>query len=186
MTKLAKFILFFSSYSPLFLMLAIKFKGNDVDLRLFSLGHVQIFMFCLFFAGVAGLSVIIITDKRSSAGPHEITQVQPAGTEAASYLAAYLLPFMTTSEPSGPDLVSYAIFFMMAALIHLHTSVAQINPLLYIMGYRVLKVRTKLGLNAYLVTRRHIQENEVIKASKFGDDMLIERREAKYSTEEEE
>lgn len=185
MTKIAKFTLFFSSYSPLFLMLAVKFKGDDVDLKLFSLGYIQIFMFFLFLAGAAGLSAILITDKKTSASPYKITHVQPAGTEAASYLAAYLLPFITTSTPSILDLVSYAIFFIMAALIHIHTSVAQINPLLYIMGFRVLRIRTKFGLNAYLVTRRHVHEDEVIKASKFGDDLLIERRKSNDLKEEE-
>ncbi|MFE6387230.1 hypothetical protein [Nocardiopsis dassonvillei] len=175
MTLAARAILFFSSYSPLFALLAIRFEGGGVDLFVISLSPIRILLASLALAGLAGLAFLFIIDKRNNPSPFKIESVSPAGSEAASYLAAYLLPFMTSSTPSWTDLISYFLFLCIAALIHFHSSIVQINPLLYLMGYRVLRIRDNKGLNAYMVTRREITEGEVVMASKFGNDMLIER-----------
>ena len=72
----------------------------------------------------------------------------------AAYLATYLLPFVTLSEPSDRDVVSYLLFLLVAALIYVQSDLLQINPVLYLFRRRVVKVTTKAGWQAYLVTPR--------------------------------
>jgi hypothetical protein len=162
---LGKPLLFLSSYAPLFALLAIRFEQR------------WLWITCAAFAGVglASLLLLLRLDARSEPGPHVLASAADAGGEAASYLASYLLPFLTVAVPSLRDVIAYAGFLIVVAVITLRTSVAQVNPLLYLIGYRVLSVTDDRGLRAYIVTKRSLQPGERVAATRFRDDVLIDR-----------
>ena len=85
------------------------------------------------------------------------------------------MPFLTVAEPNGRDVAAYAGFLAVAATISLRSSVAQVNPLLYLLGYRVLAVTSDQGLRAYLITRRTVLANSSVLATRFRNDVLIDR-----------
>lgn len=84
-------LLFLSSYAPLFGLLAIRFE------------QLWLWISCTVLAalGVVCLWLLLRLDARSSPGPHTLASVRDAGVEAAGYLAAYLLPFLTVATPTG-------------------------------------------------------------------------------------
>ena len=51
----------------------------------------------------------------------------------------------------------------------------QANPLLYLLGYRVLSVIDSNKVHAYVITRKAVQVGETLQASKFKDDVLVDR-----------
>lgn len=169
---LGKPLLFLSSYAPLFGLLAIRFE------------KLWLWIGCLVLAtlGIGSLLLLLFLDRRASPGPHNITSVRQAGTEAASYLASYLLPFLTVSTPSVRDVLAYTGFLIVAAAVYLHSSIMQINPLLYLLGYQVLEVTDDRGLTGYLVTRRRVRAGDLVMASRFRDDILIDRSGPQRST----
>ena len=77
--------------------------------------------------------------------------------------------------PTPRDVIAYAGFLVIAAAINLRTSVAQVNPLLYLLGYRVLSVTDDRGLRAYIITKRSLQPGERVAATRFRDDVLVDR-----------
>ena len=158
-------LLFLSSYAPLFALLAIRFEQRWLWISCTVLAVI----------GVVSLWLLLRLDARSSAGPHTLTSVQDAGGEAASYLATYLLPFLTVSTPTVRDVLAYAGFLLVAATISLRSSVAQVNPLLYLLGYRVLSVTDDHGLHAYMVTRHRPPAGNRVLATRFRDDVLVDR-----------
>jgi hypothetical protein len=162
---LGKPLLFLSSYAPLFGLLAIRFETR------------WLWITCVVLAGlgVASLLLLLRLDARSEAGPHVLASTADAGGEAASYLASYLLPFLTVATPTLRDVIAYAGFLVIAAAINLRTSVAQVNPLLYLLGYRVLSVTDDHGLRAYMITKRSLQPGERVAATRFRDDVLVDR-----------
>ncbi|HEX4393440.1 MAG TPA: hypothetical protein VH084_18135 [Mycobacterium sp.] len=162
---LGKPLLFASSYAPLFALLAIRFNQLWLILVCGSLA----------VAGVGALWLLLHLDARATPGPHDLSTTKDAGAEAGAYLGAYLLPFLTVSSPSARDAIAYGAFLVVAASIYLHSSVVQINPLLYLLGYRVLEVVDTHGLRAYLVTRRRVGAGQRIAATRFRDDVLIDR-----------
>ena len=66
--------------------------------------------------GVVSLWLLLRLDARSSPGPHTLASVRDAGVEAASYLATYLLPFLTVATPTVRDVLAYAGFLLVAAV----------------------------------------------------------------------
>jgi hypothetical protein len=108
-------LLFLSSYAPLFALLAIRFEQR----------WLQISCTVLAVTGVVSLWLLLRLDARSSPGPHTLASVKDAGGEAASYLATYLLPFLTVATPTIRDVLAYAGFLLVAATISLRSSVVQ-------------------------------------------------------------
>lgn len=158
-------LLFLSSYAPLFGLLAIRFEQR------------WLWISCLALAvlGVASLLWLLKLNDRSSRGPYDLATVRDAGGEAASYLATYLLPFVVVSTPTVRDVIAYAGFLLVAALISIRSDVAQVNPLLYLLGYRVLAITDDHGLQAYMITRYPRRAGDRVQATRFRDDVLVDR-----------
>jgi hypothetical protein len=168
---LGKPLLFFSSYAPLFGLLAVRFQSR------------WLWIPCAGLAGLGVFSMLLLLrlDARASSGPHTLTAAKDAGGEAAAYLAGYLLPFLTVATPTVRDVIAYVGFLLVAASIHIRSAVAQVNPLLYLLGYRVLSVTDDRGLNAYLITRRRVSAGELVLATRFRDDVLVDRTQTQHS-----
>jgi hypothetical protein len=164
---LGKPLLFLSSYAPLFALLAIRFKQPWLWISCALLAGV----------GVGALWLLLRLDARSAPGPHVLASADDAGAAAAAYLAGYLLPFLVIPTPTVRDVIAYAGFLVVAAAIHLRSSVVQVNPLLYLFGYRVLSVTDVNGLRAYMITRHTVSAGAQILATRLRDDVLIDRTE---------
>lgn len=158
-------LLFLSSYAPLFGLLAIRFEQR------------WLWISCTVLAvlGVVCLWLLLRLDARSAPGPHTLASARDAGVEAAGYLATYLLPFLTVATPTARDVIAYAGFLVVAAVINLRSAVAQVNPLLYLLGYRVLSVADDHGLHAYMITRQPRSGGDRVLATRFRDDVLVDR-----------
>jgi hypothetical protein len=163
---LAKPLMFLSAYAPLFALLAIRFQPRPLMLTCAGLA----------IAGLASLLLLLNLDSRSEKGAHKLIEVKDAGAEVGAYLGAYLLPFVTVTSPNFRDEVAYLLFLVVAAAVYVRSSVVQINPLLYLLGYQVLAVVDKNHLRAYLVTRRKYRVGDIVQATRFSDDVLIARR----------
>lgn len=158
-------LLFLSSYAPLFGLLAIRFQPP------------ALWISCVVLAalGVVSLWWLLKLDNRSTRAPYELTAVRDAGGEAASYLATYLLPFLTVSTPTAREVIAYAGFLLVAALISVRSAVAQVNPLLYLLGYRIMSITDSNRLNAYLITRHSRRAGDRVQATRFRGDVLVDR-----------
>lgn len=159
-------LLFLSSYAPLFALLAARFEQR------------WLWVSCAVLAalGVGSLWLLLRLDARSAPGPHVLASAHDAGPEAAAYLASYLLPFLTVATPTPRDVIAYLGFLAIAGIIHLRSSVAQVNPLLYLLGYRVLSVADDRGLTGYMITRSQALSGAHVLATRFRDDVLVERK----------
>lgn len=162
---LAKPLLFLSSYSPLFALLALRFQP------------IWLIITCIVLAlvGMISLGLLFRLDARASRGMHTLEDAKPAGAEAGAYVGTYLLPFVTVSTPSIRDAAAYAVFIVIAATIHLRSSIIQINPLLYLIGYKVISIVDTNELGAYVVTRQSLRKGDTIEATRFGNNVLINR-----------
>jgi hypothetical protein len=156
--------LFLSSFSPLFLILALRFE-NPV-LRLVSL-----------VAAVVGLGsawFILGAERGKGAGSFEVKTIEDKGPEVAGYLASYLLPFVALDEPGAALAAGYLIFLVVAAMVYVQSDMVQINPVFYLLGRRVQKVTTSASdWPAYLITRDRALPRETILATTLTNGVLV-------------
>ncbi|SCL66937.1 hypothetical protein GA0070608_3403 [Micromonospora peucetia] len=166
---LIRVLLFISSYSPLFALLAIRF--DQTWLRLVCAG-----LACL---GLASFVLIFRLDGKKSKGAYRIVKVTDAGSQVAGYLASYLLPFLTVSTPSVKDIVAYSVFLGVVCAVYVQTSLLQINPVLYLFRWQVFEVEDSQGFRGFVISRNRILSNSDILATRFGDNVLIDRTKVK-------
>ena len=162
---LGKPLLFFSSYAPLFGLLAIRFQQPYLWASCLGLAVV----------GVTSLLLLLHLDAHTSRGAYTLLTTRDAGPEAASYLASYLLPFLTVATPSIRDIAAYIGFLIVAASIYLRSAVVQVNPLLFLLGYRILAITDDNGLRGYMITRRSISTGSEVIATRWRDEVLVDR-----------
>lgn len=159
--------LFACSYAPLFLILAIRFDNPWLSAACYLLTAIST---------ILGVSVIGAI-KRKTPGDYLITKTDDRGPEVSGYLATYLLPFVTVSQPSVHDLVGYTVFLIVAATVYVRSEMMQINPTLYLLGWKVVAVKTADGLSTYLLTKRNIGAKSTIRAVRVQNTLLIEHSE---------
>lgn len=160
-------LMFLSSYAPLLLILAIRFDESWLRATCVALAAV----------GIVGLLALMRLHREplGQQGRHTLTGVRGAGEGASSYLAGYLLPFVTIGNPSLTDLIAYAGFFVVAYVVTTRTGIIQVNPTLFLLGYRVDSITDEHGAQRYLLskTRDSITHGVTVRASRMSNDVLI-------------
>ena len=133
-----------SSYAPLnFIMVA-------------RLHHWDVLRWTFLAVGLWGvgdaLRVTVLASK-TQAVKRAFIEVRDSGSEIAAYLATYLLPLLAAPTPSAGDVIGYAIYGLMIAVITLRSDLAHVNPTLYALGWKVVSVTASNGDQRYLVCR---------------------------------
>lgn len=134
---------FLSSYVPLFLILAARFDG--LFLRLACLGIAAV--------GLATTTLALHAVQRKAPFYVDAKRVADAGSEAAGYLATYLLPFVTVAKPDRWDLIGYLIYGIVAWIVYVRSDLLRVNPTLYLFNRRVLTIDRGDGRQDYLIAR---------------------------------
>lgn len=164
---LTKPLMFLSSYAPLLLIFAVRFEE----------GWLQITCAALALVGIFGLLALMRFqhEPREQQGRPTLEKVRQAGAGASSYLAGYLLPFVTISGPSLRDLAAYVGFFAVAYVVTTRTGIIQVNPTLFLLGYRVDSITDEQGSQRYLLsrTKETITRGTTVWTSRMTNDVLL-------------
>jgi hypothetical protein len=162
---------FLSSYAPLWAMFALRF--DSIWLR-------------IGFGALAVLGVLItllLLRRRQDERPSNTTirVLRDGGAEISGYLAAYLLPFLTLAAPPLVDGFAYLIFFSVAGVIYVRSGLIQVNPTVYLFGWRVVCGSVALGaggeglsMEVYVFTRRDRRVGEALRGERFSDRVYID------------
>jgi hypothetical protein len=103
-----------------------------------------------------------------------LTAVEDRGAEVAGYVASYLLPFLTVSEPSSRDLVAYGLFLVVVAVLYLRSGLVRINPTLYLAGWRLYAVTIgQAGWSGYVLSRRPLRAGEPLSGARLTERLFL-------------
>ncbi len=151
-------ILFLSSFAPLFLALAFRFDA--APLRATCLG--------LSVIGAGWLWSVFAFWKRRSPITAVIASCDDRGPDVGGYISAYLLPLLVIPEPTAGDIAAYVLILFVIGVVYVRSRMIQLNPLLYLAGYRIWTVTTMNGFTGYLITKT---------SPRPGDEISVVRRE---------
>lgn len=135
--------LFVTSYAPLFGILAVRFDG----------GALRIVCATLCALGLLGAIFTIWAVGRKNPERVLIKHVEDAGGQATGYLASYLLPFVTVSQPTERDVIAYVIFIFVAFMVYAHSDMIQVNPTFYLLGRKILRIQMEHGSERYVISK---------------------------------
>lgn len=162
-------MLFFSSYSPLFLILAIR-----------NLAKTIVGAWVLIAIAVGSLLILayFLYDKRKQ-GFHNVilTRVTPRDADVMAYIVTYLIPFLGISISDPVDAVSLGIMLGLIAVIYVSSNLIYINPILSLLGYRFFEVETENGKISVLVSRTdYVKTGLPIPVVSLDNYILLEKK----------
>lgn len=165
---LAKPLLAFSSYCPLFALLAIRVEPFWLRLTLIALAVLSL----------GALLLIFRLDSKSTPVHRTIDTIKQPGAEAGGYLASYLLPFVISPDPSLPDLIAYGLFLVIAGVVTASTGAIQVNPLIYLTRRRIVRMTDANGSNELAIIRGNLVKGDAIKVTLLQGDVVVMRGKA--------
>jgi len=146
----AKWLLFFSSYFPLYVIIAVKTRTTSFDFLLFetpvytvegyeiSLASILFFVFGL---AVLGFLYLVIRFKRSENGqPKEVGEPSERNELIISYIFVHVVPFAFIDYANTLNLLAFILLFLSIGIIQVRSSYLHVNPLLAAMRYDLYEI----------------------------------------------
>jgi hypothetical protein len=162
-------ILFFSSYAPLFLIIAM--RGWEKSRHL-ALG---IAIFAIF--SVVLLFVFLRIVRKVAADKIIVESVVSRDGDAMSYIVTYLLPFLAVKLDDVMDAGSLAIVLLVIAVLYVNSNMIYTNPVLNFAGYHIFEIHDAEGkITALICKRAYIRQGSEINVISVGDYVLLEKK----------
>jgi hypothetical protein len=164
----SRIVLFLSSYVPLFLILGFLARS-----------HGKMHGSWVFFAIAVILALGVWAYLRWATlrlNPTHLTaeRVSDKDSEIMSYIATYLMPFLTDFSKPWIDLLPQGIFFFVIGFLYVSSNMIYINPTLTFLRYHVFEIETE-GEDVYtIVSRFRPRRRQSLKCVRIGHNLYLE------------
>jgi len=161
-----KFLMFISSYIPLYIIFIIQ---NYSNVALDS-----------FFGGLT-ISVSIILGAiyfqiRSLSKPVflQIDQLENINKVNLEYFVVYIIPFLGIDILNLRTAVSLLFLFSIIGFMYVRSDSMFMNPAFAVIGFNIFKLTTKEGEDLILITRHSPKKHESISALRLSEGIFID------------
>ncbi|RED65530.1 hypothetical protein [Cohnella lupini] len=142
MTKGYKWLLFISSYAPLYVLLGInnyRFESNAIefmkaeasDSTRLAFWATILVLFAVSFAAIGYFRWIGLNERRSFQG------LKPINESVLSYMISYVVPLTALNIDSVNSLAVNAFLFLIFGIVYVNNDLLYLNILLILFGYKV-------------------------------------------------
>lgn len=149
-----KWLLFLSSYIPLYLILIIKhrnitFTVPDLNVTVLSplvgreIPYVSLFWLLLIV--VSGSFLYLVLQLRQSKGGERFANIDSCRTRndlVTNYILVYIFPFVVLDYTQTTNWLAFIIFFSVIGIIQVRSNHLYVNPVLAIFNYDIYEVDT--------------------------------------------
>jgi hypothetical protein len=150
--NLRRIRLFFVSYFPLWVMLALRALPPHHTFQHWSLRTLAVVIFAaLAISSLADAIRLIRGAQRTTPRTLYLGEIDSQGGNAAAYLATYLLPFLGIVPADLGDWLAYGVYLFVAIVVFINTDLALVNPTLYLMRRKIVSA------TAYLTEERSLE-----------------------------
>ena len=154
-----------AAFAPALGLLAFRSRGSD-------------WVWLFLVAAAIGVIVLVrgvIIVRRGNAEPLDLDDIEDLSGEILGHIGAYLLPVLIDTSQSPEEIVISAI--VVALIIHIHVATGRVfvNPLLYLLSYRIYSAKTG-GTTFYLVAKSDVSAWAAPRRCiRIGSSVLVER-----------
>lgn len=158
--------LFFSSYAPLFALLAYESRAST---------PAWVILATVAVASALGL-IAVMASKRNELGPRlKVKHSRPKDGDVLAYTASYLVPFFSLDLTKTDNVVVFCGFLLVVGVVYINSDMLFVNPLLNIARFHSFWVSDEQGHEYSLITRRtHLDPDQVIYPSQVGRYVRLE------------
>ncbi|WP_435358451.1 hypothetical protein [Haloarchaeobius sp. DFWS5] len=156
-----KWGIFFSSYVPLYLILAYKHSSIQVEIpAVIPVVHhakvplVSIFWLLLTIVSLVILGTVFKIRKSKEPEPKKIQKARSRNDAITNYILVYIFPFVVLDLSQLANWVVFVSFFLVIGFIQIRSNHLFINPVLGIIGYNIYEVNTEDQQLTLLINQR--------------------------------
>lgn len=167
-TTLTQLVLFLSSYSPFFLILAIR---GTLDT------HVpRSVLYIVAGVSIVGLFSYVRFTQRLATEVITPVRVSPKDGDVMSYIVTYILPFLDMKFDGPGDSTALWLLFGTLAILYVNSNMLFVNPVLNLAGYHTFEIEDDDGCVRVLLTRqRSITPQKELRAIAIGSHLMLEK-----------
>jgi hypothetical protein len=166
---LTRWILFLSSYAPLFVIVFVLYRESDA---LFA-------WTCLLTAalGVVGLSLYFFQARTLDPFQITVTSVQPKGAEAMAYIVTYVIPFLDLDLSGTAAQLSIVILLLVMGLVYVRSNLIYVNPLLSAAGLQVFEITAADNIPRVLLAHRdYVRPGDRLWVAQLGHYLYLQKQ----------
>jgi hypothetical protein len=167
-TRLARAVLFLSSYAPLALIFAGLFWQTHPAAAAANLGVAAL--------SLLGLAIFFLGAHRLAPRQSKVATVRGRDDQVMSYVMSYLVGFLSVAFSDTRHLIALAAFFLLLAYIYVNANVIHVNPVLNLLGYHLYEVTLADGETYSLIARGRVRRGATLSFATIGDDILLQKR----------
>src|SRR5260370_11706155 len=164
-------LLFFSSYFPLSLIYCFVLFEKHRNWAIVSLliGLISLIGLYLYFWFIA---------PKKTAFHEKIIDFHRHDGDIMSYIASYIVPFISISLDGWVQLLSVGVFIFVLLILYVSSNMIYINPMLNVFGYHLYEVTFEGSeLSYYFITRHNVVRKKIIQVLRIGEEAFLEKRE---------
>ncbi|MDN4070905.1 hypothetical protein QYF50_23720 [Paenibacillus vini] len=155
MRSWVKALLFFSSLSPLFVILLVlmidftylqklhwtgKLGDWDFLTKVFSQPSVALTFVLLAVIPNVFLFIMMAYFKRQAPVQATVSKVASKNGDVLNYIATYLIPFVSFKTDKINDLLAFILLMLILTIVYVNANIYFINPFLIIMRYSIVEI----------------------------------------------
>lgn len=177
-----KWVLFFNSYSPLFLILlwrqisAARAGGEEVLGALLGPPYLAAALAVVIALSNAIVAFLLLQSRRLAAERLNVKSWTSNSGEALSYIVTYIIPFLDFE--ASKDLVPLLILLGVIGVVYVNSNLLYTNPILSLFGIRIFEVTLDSERKLMLMTWKPEpcqEEKGVLLARNISGNIYLEK-----------
>lgn len=182
----AKIVLFLSSYSPLYVIVALRahdakhsiwgYQLEPLSIGPIQLSYLSIGSLALTIASVAFLAGMIRMNRTRQGQLSDIEHYRNRSDMFTEYLLVYIFPFIVFEFSNLFDVAAFLVLFVTVAAIVIRSNRLYVNPVLIAFRYRVYEIETEHDRRILLTKDRLDGNNISINTARISSDVYITTR----------
>ena len=199
----SKIFLFFSSYTPLFLIILIQnhnaiAKNFGIFLNIFEKKHIYsindllvvakiiihptTILLISLFLGICFLLYLLNKHNQLAQDKIKVYEIENVTSESMTYIITYLVPFLSLNLNSTLNLYCIMLLIATIGVIYINSDMLYVNPLLNFWGYKTFKIsgeilnRDKKVKDMFIIMPRKISriyKSNIVDFLQYDDGILI-------------
>jgi hypothetical protein len=163
-------MLFVSSYFPLTLIFSI-----------FLIDKQRLWAIVILLVGVTGLVAMLLyfllVAPRRTPFHEKVTQLERHDGDVMSYVASYLIPFVTFPLDGWQQIAAILVFLGVLLVVYVNSNMIYINPMLNLIGYHLYEVNIENNESSfYLITHHRVVRGATLRVVRIGESAFLETK----------
>lgn len=160
-----KFLMFLSSYFPLFGIIIVRnYQHTDLIIVLSTIMVIVTFALVFTFWRIRKVSGTYL----------KVDKVEDVGKSSVEYFLTYVIPFFTIDFLKLTDLLSFLIVFSVIGVIYIKSDLIHMNPTLNLFGFNIYKIKSD-DKDLVVISRKKKNQLFTEEVIPIGDNVLVGR-----------